>query len=79
MLDYEILYFVSSFVDFDFIWCVLGEIDDVAYVNVYRASAAVFEDFPSSDGNDLSFVGFFFAVGKNDSAFGCRFLHEGFN
>jgi hypothetical protein len=79
MFDYEILYFVCSFVDFDFVWCVLGEIDDVAYFYIYWASAAVFKDFSCSDGNDFSFVRFFFAVGENDSAFCGGFLYERFN
>jgi hypothetical protein len=79
MFNYEIFYFFLPFCYFDFIGSILGEINDVAYVYINRASRSIFENFSISNGDDFSFMRFFFAVWENDSAFCSGFFHEGFD
>ena len=79
MLNDEVLYFFTPFFHFNLVGCILGEVHDVAHFYVDRASRSVFEDFSCADSDDFAFMRFFFALGKNDSAFCCVFLRERFD
>jgi hypothetical protein len=79
MFNHEILHFFSAFFYFDFIWGVLGEIDDIAYFYIDRGAIPIVEDSSLADSDNFSFVGFFFAVGEDNSAFCGVFYHERLN
>jgi hypothetical protein len=76
MFDYKILHVLFSFVYLNFIRSILSKVHNITNLYINGTSRSIFKDFPSSNGDNFSFLGLFLAVWENDSAFCGGFLNE---